>query len=83
EGKIIDFCRSNNISQHQLFHRRKKLKKNNNTCFHLLEVPKVDAANLSNLVETSIKVEIEKLKIFIPVQDKITLLTLVRELSQL
>ena len=83
EGSIIDFCKSNNIKPHQFYHQRKKLTKNSTQIFHMLEVPKADTIEKTKKLEEPIKIEIGNVKIFLPANDKITLLSLVRELSKL
>ncbi|MBC8059635.1 MAG: hypothetical protein H7Y18_03115 [Clostridiaceae bacterium] len=83
EGNIIDFCRSSNIKPHQFYHQRKKLKKNSTQVFHVLEVPKADSIENTKELEETIKIEIGNAKIFLPANDKSTLLSLVRELAKL
>lgn len=80
DGRIIDFCRENNITQHQLYNQRKKLKKNSSSTFHVLKVPKSEVAKV---IEQSVRIEIGNTKIFLAVDDKDTLVSLVRELAKL
>lgn len=83
EGSIMDFCRNNNIKHHQLYHQRKKLKKNITHTFHVLEVPETKVLENTNAIGQSIKIEIGNAKIFLPADDKGTLLSLIRELAKL
>jgi hypothetical protein len=77
-GSVIEFCKENNIKQHQLYHQRKKLLKKSLQGFHVIEIPKTDAAKPSDL---SIRIEIGNINIFIPTNDQNTLIALVKELS--
>lgn len=79
KGSIIDFCKENNIKHNQLYNQRKKLKKTQT--FHVIDVPNVNREN-TKAEEQSIKIEIGNVKIFIPAQDKNTLLSLVMELAK-
>lgn len=81
EGRIIDFCKENNIKQNQLYNQRKKLKKTQT--FHVIDVPSVNISENAKAAEQSIKIEIGNVKIFIPAEDKNILLSMVRELSKL
>lgn len=83
EGRIIDFCRENNITQHQLYNQRKKLKKNTSSTFHVLKVPKAEAAENLKIVERAVRIEIGNAKIYLPADDKDTLVSLVREIAKL
>ena len=80
KGSIKAFCEEHNISIHQLYYRRKRLKSNNNTVFHGVSLKKdADKAigeqtNPSRSPLTSnIKIEIGKAKIYIPSDDKASL----------
>jgi hypothetical protein len=81
KGSIIDFCKENNIKHNQLYNQRKKLKKTQT--FHVIDVANVNILENTKAAEQSIKIEIGNVKIFIPTEDKDTLLTLVRELAKL
>lgn len=83
EGRIIDFCKANNINHHQLYHQRKKLRKKKTQTFHAIDIPKVAGLENVKTVHQSIKIEIGNIKLFVPVEDKNTLLFLVKELSKL
>lgn len=83
DGRIIDFCRENNISHHQLYNQRKKLKKKGAGTFHALEVPKAAVLEDAKAIEQSIRIEIGNARIFLNVDDKTTLFSLVRELAKL
>jgi len=81
KGSIIDFCKENNIKHNQLYNQRKKLKKAQT--FHVINVPNVNISENTKAAAQSIKIEIGNVKIFIPAEDKNTLLSLVRELAKL
>lgn len=81
-GRIIDFCRDNNITHHQLYNQRKKLKKNSSSTFHEIRFSKPEAAENVKVVEQFIRIEIGNAKIFIPADDKTSVLNLVRELAK-
>ena len=80
EGRIIDFCKENNIKHYQLYNQRKKLKKTQ--AFHVIDVSNVKDLDNTKAAEQSIKIEIGNVKIFIPAEDENTLLSLVRELAK-
>jgi hypothetical protein len=80
KGSIIDFCKENNIKHSQLYNQRKKLKKTQT--FHVIDVSNVNISENNKAAEQSIKIEIGNVKIFIPAEDKNTLLTLIRELAK-
>ena len=80
KGSIIDFCKENNIKHNQLYNQRKKLKKIQ--AFHIIDVPNVNISENTKAAEQSIKIEIGNVKIFIPAEDRNTLLSLVIELAK-
>jgi transposase-like protein len=84
DGVITEFCKSNGISPHQLFYRRKKLRKESQTNFHpivLNEKMSSEPNCDSNLPEIKdIRIEIGKATLFIPSNEVRILSDLVKEL---
>ena len=80
KGSIVDFCKENNIKHYQLYNQRKKLEKTQT--FHVIDVPNVKISENTKAVDQSIEIEIGNVKIFIPAEDKNTLLSLIRELAK-
>ena len=82
DGRVIDFCRENNIKPHQLYHQKNKLKKNTPQTFRILEVPKPTETENTEIPKQSVRIEIGNVNIYISSDDNNTILTLVRELSK-
>ena len=82
EGSIIDFCKNNNIKHYQLYHQRKKLEKTTTPTFHAIAVTKTEDVKNVNSPKQSIKIEIGNAKIFVPIDDNASLLSIVRELAR-
>ena len=61
EGSIISFCKKHNISQHQLYYRRKKLKKINESSFFKVQLDRKE--DLSNDILKRIKVASKDIRI--------------------
>jgi predicted adenine nucleotide alpha hydrolase (AANH) superfamily ATPase len=80
KGKIVDFCKENNISPQQLYRRRKKLNQVTTQTFHAIDISN---ATESHSYNEEIKIEIGNAKIFIPKGDKATLIYILKELSSI
>ncbi|WP_253197827.1 IS66 family insertion sequence element accessory protein TnpA [Clostridium gasigenes] len=87
KGSINEFCKENNIKQHQLYHRRKKLVGNANPAFHAIALDKeADAVTAkSNSSEVSItkdiRIEIGKVNIYIPANEIAMISDIIKELA--
>ncbi|GAA0180902.1 hypothetical protein SH2C18_35170 [Clostridium sediminicola] len=77
KGSIRDFCKENNISIHQLYYRRKVIKKKENQEFHAVNLKEKSSEKISNTSKSyptsSIRIEIGKAKIYIQNNDKASL----------
>lgn len=87
EGIIADFCRENKISQHQLYYRRKMLKKKSNPIFHGIQLNKEESTHhTNNRPQDSgmkeIKIEIGKANIYIPTSEITLLSNIIQELTK-
>lgn len=86
EGTILNFCKENNISSHQLYYRRKRIKNSNLTTFCELPMdpPSIDnSKNCHSNITTDITIEIKNIKIHIPSSEATLLATIIRELADL
>lgn len=84
DGSIQDFCRENNISHHQLYYRRKKLREEK-TAFHAIKLNTKDTVNSNDSKGNSIKdirIEIGKANVYIPVTEIDLVSKLLKELVQ-
>lgn len=78
KGTIKAFCEENNISIHQLYYRRKKLKNNKSPIFHAVSFKEKDIAACIDKLDakaksystSDVKIEIGKAKIYIPSNDR-------------
>lgn len=90
KGTIRAFCKENNISVHQFYYRRKKLKKMDTAMFHAISFKENNAYKSINeeTVPSSsssssvIKIEIGKAKISIPGNDKISLSNILKVIME-
>lgn len=89
DGSIQDFCRENNISHHQLYYRRKKLREEKEkTAFHAIKLNTKDTVNSNDSKGNSIKafkdirIEIGKANVYIPVTEIDLVSKLLKELVQ-
>ncbi|QXM06955.1 IS66 family insertion sequence element accessory protein TnpA [Crassaminicella indica] len=77
KGTIRSFCKENNISIHQLYYRRKNIKKKDHQVFHAINIKEKTSKNVSTTSTSypanSIKIEIGKAKIYIQNNDKASL----------
>lgn len=86
EGTIAGFCKENNISAHQLYYRRKRIKNSTLTTFCELpmDLPSVDnSKNCDSNACTDITIEIKNIKIYIPPSEATLLATIIKELADL
>lgn len=90
DGTIKSFCEKHNISHHQLYYRRKRLK-NNNTVFHGINFSKKENIKENNkqidssisFKSSNIKIEIGKAKIHIPSADKVALSNILKVIMEI
>lgn len=88
KGSIIEFCKENNIKQHQLYHRRKKLVSKTNPAFHAIALNKESdtVTTKSNSSEVSftkdIRIEIGKATIYIPANEIAVLSDIIKDLAK-
>ncbi|NKF07111.1 hypothetical protein J1C67_00050 [Clostridium gasigenes] len=86
-GNINEFCKENNIKQHQLYHRRKKLVDKANLAFHAIALNKEESTvtTKSNNSEVSItkdiRIEIGKINIYIPANEIAMISDIIKELA--
>jgi hypothetical protein len=77
KGSIKDFCKENNISIHQLYYRRKNIKKKDHQVFHPVNLKEKSSEKISNTSKSyptnNIRIEIGKAKIYIQNNDKASL----------
>lgn len=85
EGTIIDFCRQNNISHHQLYYRRKKARKEAQQIFHAVPLNKNCAPSIPYMQPKAeikeIKIEIGKATIYIPSSEDQLLTKIIKEFT--
>jgi hypothetical protein len=82
KGPIMDFCKENNIKHYQLYHQRKKLKKAATQTFHAIELKKDEAVKNEIIITKDIRIEIGNVNIFIPANDKDSVLNIIKELAR-
>jgi hypothetical protein len=82
KGPIIDFCKENNIKHYQLYHQRKKLKKAATQTFHAIELKKDEAVKNEIIAAKDIRIEIGNVNIYIPIDDKASILNIIKELEK-
>ena len=84
EGSIIDFCRENNISHHQLYYRRKKLQKQSKATFHAIEFNAKEEVKPTYITQAKenkdIRIEIGKSNIYLPANEIALLADIIKEL---
>lgn len=86
EGTIVDFCKENKVSQHQLYYRRKRLEKEDKPTFYAIALNN-EETNTSTIKDNikvlkDIRIEIGKANIYIPVNEIALLSNIVKELSK-
>lgn len=83
EGSLIDFCRENNITKHQLYYYKKKFKNENKPVFHAIALK--PAHNTDNVQKAykDIRIEIGKANIFIPSSETELIKTILKELKSI
>ncbi|MGL5084617.1 MAG: IS66 family insertion sequence element accessory protein TnpA [Clostridium sp.] len=87
-GSINEFCKDNNVKQHQLYHRRKKLASKTTPAFHAIVLNKdadevTDKSNSSKVtVVKDIRIEIGKANIYIPANEIAALSDIIKELAK-
>lgn len=85
EGKIIDFCKENNISHHQLYYRRKRAKKESQQIFHAITLNENCTTSAPHIqpeaVIKEIKIEIGKATIYIPSSEEQLLSKIIKEIT--
>ena len=82
KGPIIDFCKENNIKHYQLYHQRKKLEKAAKQTFHAIELKKDTSVEIETTISKDIRIEIGNVNIYIPSNDKASILNIVKELAK-
>ena len=83
KASIIEFCKENKIKPHQLYHHRKKVKKESPPTFYAIPITKEETALNEPVTGSSdIRVEIGKVNIYIPSTDKAALLSIIKELAK-
>ena len=82
KGPIIDFCKENNIKYYQLYHQRKKLEKAAKQTFHAIELKKDTTVEIETTISKDIRIEIGNVNIYIPSNDKASILNIVKELAK-
>lgn len=91
KGTIVDFCKENNIKEHQLYYQRKRLDQNKleecKPTFHAISINKeetIQSAAINTTVKATndIRIEIGKVNVYIPVEDKSSLLSIIKELAK-
>lgn len=78
KGSIKSFCKDNNISIHQLYYRRRRLRNNKPPVFHAVSFKEKDIADsidertakAKSYSTSDVKIEVGKAKIYIPSNDK-------------
>ena len=83
KGSIIEFCKENKVKPHQLYHHRKKVKKESPPAFYAIPIIKEEVAISEPVTGSSdIRVEIGKVNIYIPSADKASLISIIKELAK-
>lgn len=82
EGSIVNFCKENDIKSYQLYHQRKKLRMQKGQTFHAIDISNATPIEKQKVNLKHIIIEIGNAKIYVPVEDKTSLLNIVRELAQ-
>jgi len=86
KGTIKSFCEEKNISVHQLYYRRKRLKSNATPFFHGISLeekePSKQTTPSKSSLSSNIKIEIGKAKIYIPDNDKASLSNILKVLME-
>lgn len=93
EGTIVAFCKENGIKPHQLYYHRKKASSNNagtTPLFHGIKINEkepittdIQADKPGSKIDTQIKIEVGKAKIYIPNYDLATLETILKVVSSI
>lgn len=88
KGNINEFCKENNVKQHQLYHRRKKLVAKTNLAFHAIALDK-DSSTITTKSNSSdvnitkdIRLEIGKVNIYIPANEIALLSDIIKDLAR-
>ncbi|HEY5582872.1 MAG TPA: hypothetical protein VIK78_00040 [Ruminiclostridium sp.] len=82
EDSIVNFCKENSIKPYQLYHQRKKLRKPKTQTFHAIDISNAAPNEKQKVNLQHITIEIGNAKIYAPVDDKTSLLNIVRELAK-
>lgn len=84
EGSVSSFCRENHIKRHQFYNQRRKNK--NREVFHAIPVKKkvsekIVTENLGK-ISKDIRIEVGNVTVYIPVQDKSIIVSIIKELVE-
>ena len=90
KGTIRDFCKENNITAHQLYYRRMRAKKKDIPVFHAVNFKEkncdisIDEETIpsNGCLTSDIKIEIGKAKIYIPSNDKTSLMNMLKAIME-
>lgn len=81
KGIIADFCKENNISVKQLYYYRRKFRNTEKVEFHAISLKSQTKTKSIETINTEIRIEIGKAKIYIPANEIAILTNILKELN--